>query len=279
MITIDHRLNNQILKNGHALGAAPLWTSAMLKPCRNELLSSLLEGDLRSLAMHLEDVPLWPFAVIEAAHYPVEHIYFPETGLVSVKLTDKRRGAAVEIGMVGRDGMTGLAMVLGDGYPVTKTVVQIAGTAKRIAAAKLRTLLEGRSTLQRCFLRYAYTFALQTSYTAFANGRGCVPERLARWLLMCLDRQDESTINITHDFIADALGSRRAGITDALKGLRTQGIITHGRGEIVVLDRSGLEKAAGQFYGVPEREQRRLISARRDYSYGQEAIADNVSSA
>jgi CRP-like cAMP-binding protein len=226
----------------------------------NELLLSLPASDRKVLKDHLENVPLKRSSVIEAPAQPIDYVYFPDTGLVSVQLSDNRRGAVVEIGMVGRDGMTGLAMVLGDGNPVTKTIVQIGGMARRIKATILQSELEKRPTLYRHFARYAHALALQTSYTAFANGRGRIQERLARWLLMCLDRQDEATIRITQEFIADALGSRRAGVTEALGALTDEGVIKNARGAITVLDRSMLTKVAGSFYGVAEGEQKRLIS-------------------
>ncbi len=135
----------------------------------------------------------------------------------------------------------------------------IAGPALRIEPQNLRQALQRSPSLHSLLLRYVQAFTIQTAHTALSNGSHKIEERLARWLLMCHDRLDEDDLPLTHEFIALMLGVRRAGVTEALNILEGRGIIRAGRGNIVVLQRTKLEKAAGDSYGVPEAEYRRLI--------------------
>ena len=165
--------------------------------------------------------------------------------------------------MVGYEGMTGLAVVLGHDRSTNETVIQAAGTALRIPSAVLRRTLQGSATLSSALLRYVHVFMMQASQTALANGRGRLSERLARWLLMWQDRLKTRHLTVTHEFLALLLGVRRQGVTLALHELEGQGLIKGKRNRITVVDREGLLGLANGFYGVPEAEYDRTIRPRR----------------
>jgi CRP-like cAMP-binding protein len=137
--------------------------------------------------------------------------------------------------------------------------LQVAGEGQHIPAAMLRKALEKSKTLHGLLLKYVQTFMVQTSHTAIANARATVDERLARWILMAHDRIPGHMLPLTHEFLGLMLGVRRAGVTEALQNLSSHRLIKNRRGEIEVLNRKGLERIAGDLYGTPEAEYRRLI--------------------
>ena len=161
--------------------------------------------------------------------------------------------------MIGREGMTGLPIVLGDDRSPYATYIQLAGTGKCVAAEDLRRAIQTSVSLRDSLLKFVQAFGVQTSHTAICNVQSKLDVRLARWLLMAQDRAESDRLALTHEFLSLMLGVRRSGVTQALQGLREQGLISYGRGEIVVKDRKGMERAAGKTYGVPEAEYRRLI--------------------
>jgi CRP-like cAMP-binding protein len=222
----------------------------------NHLLATLNEADFAALQPHLEWTAMPVRKMAEAAKQQITHIYFPVSGIVSVTAV-VRNDREIEVGLIGREGMTGLAVLLDDGSAANRSVVQIAGQAWSITASQFRAEVENSPGMQRTFLRYANAFCRQVSQTALANGRGSLSERLARWLLMCLDRMDTTSIPLTHQLIAVMLGVRRAGVTQALRELETRGMIERSRGAIVVGERGRLETLANGLYGVPEAELRR----------------------
>jgi CRP-like cAMP-binding protein len=156
--------------------------------------------------------------------------------------------------------MTGLPVILGDHQTPNTTYMQVAGQGVRISAEALRTAVDQNAGLQKTFLKFVQTFLVQTSHTAIANAHARLDERLARWILMAHDRCAEPTIPLTHEFLSLMLAVRRAGVTEALHVLVKQGLVKSARGEITVLDRDALELTAGDSYGVPEAEYRRLFS-------------------
>lgn len=229
---------------------------------RNRLLAALPQRDLRQLSSVLELKALQARDVLEAPRDRIEHVYFVESGMVSVVGTTEPNHR-IEVGMVGNEGMTGLGIVLGDDRSPNETIVQSAGSALRISSAALRKALKANPGLADVFLRYVHVFMTQGSQTALANGRGRLDERLARWLLMWHDRLGEDDLVITHEFLALLLGVRRPGVTVTLHELEGRGLIRSARSLVKILDREGLVKAANGFYGVPEAEYDRLISRLR----------------
>jgi CRP-like cAMP-binding protein len=225
---------------------------------RNRLLAVLSHADRDLLAPRLEVIELDPRQILEAPSDPIGHVYFVESGLVSVVGTTQP-DHRIEVGMVGYEGMTGLCIVLGDDRSANETVVQSAGSAMRLPTEALRELMKASRSLTSTLLRYVNVFMVQGSQTALANGRGRLDERLARWLLMWHDRVLADELIITHEFLAVLLGVRRQGVTVALHELEGKGLIRSTRSHVRVLDRDGLQQAANGFYGIPEAEYDRAI--------------------
>jgi len=225
---------------------------------RNRLLAVLSHADRDLLVPRLEGIELDPRQILEVPSDPISHVYFVESGLVSVVGTTQP-DHRIEVGMVGYEGMTGLCIVLGDDRSANETVVQSSGSALRISTEALRELMKVSRSLTTTLLRYVNVFMVQGSQTALANGRGRLDERLARWLLMWHDRVLADELVITHEFLALLLGVRRQGVTVALHELEGKGLIRSTRSHVRVLDRDGLQKAANGFYGIPEAEYDRAI--------------------
>jgi CRP-like cAMP-binding protein len=213
----------------------------------NRILSRLSAADLGLLEPHLEPIDLPVHRPLEGRNRRIDHVYFIEAGFASV-VADGSSKPSIEIGIIGRDGMTGLAVVMGQQRASHETYVQVAGKAQRINAAKLREADERSNSLHRAMLHYAHAFLLQTTTTALANGRSKIEERLARWLLMAQDRIDGEMLPLTHKFLSLMLGVRRPGVTSALQALETKGLISRNRGNILILDRKGLQKQSNGTY-------------------------------
>jgi CRP-like cAMP-binding protein len=221
------------------------------------LLSLLSVKGLKHLS-NLEAVPLEVRQIVETPGDPIPYAYFVVTGLISIVGTTEPNHR-IEVGMIGPEGMSGTALVLGAASSACEAIVQSAGTALRIPADQLRKSIVARPEVASLFLRYAQVLMTQQAHTALANGRGKLSERLARWILMWQDRLGGRDIAVTHDFLSLLLGVRRAGVTEALHVLEGQGLIRASRVRLAVLDRKGLKRAAGGFYGIPEAEYVRLI--------------------
>ncbi len=229
---------------------------------RNRLLKSLAATDFERLRPELELAPLPVRFVLSAANEVIEQVYFPEQGLASV-VALAADGPRLEVGLFGRDGMSGASLLLGVDRTPYQTFMQIGGCGFRIEAGTLERLAGESPSLRALLLRYVQVFTVQTSLTAVANGVYTIEKRLARWLLMTQDRLDDDELPLTHEFIAIMLAVRRSGVTVAMQILEGRGIIKARRGSITVLDRAGLEEAAGGGYGVPEAEYERLIGPLR----------------
>src|SRR5260221_10608089 len=165
----------------------------------------------------------------------------------------------IEVGLVGREGMTGSPILLGADRSPNETFMQIDGHGWRMRTVDLRQAIEQSGTLSRVLLKYVHTFLVQVTQTALSNGRSTLDERLSRWLLMAHDRADDDEIRLTHEFLSTMLGVRRPGVTIALSLLEKSGLIRAHRGLITILDRRALEKMSNGAYGAPETESRRLF--------------------
>jgi len=227
-------------------------------PQRNRLLARLAPKDLAVLRPHLAPIDLPLRTVLEKPGRTIDYVYFPESGIASVVAT-QANDIRVEVGLIGCEGMTGLAILLGDRQTPNTTYMQLAGAGQRMTADALRSVMARNAGLQAVMLKYVQAFLIQVSHTAISNAHGHIDERLARWILMAHDRVSGATVLLTHEFLSLMLAVRRAGVTEALKTLVTQGLINSARGSITVLDRKGLEMSAGESYGVPESEYRRLL--------------------
>ncbi len=223
----------------------------------NHLLSKLSAADLALLAPNLEPLDLPLRFPIEDVGKPIKHVYFPDAGLVSV-VARTVRDMQIEVGIIGREGMSGLNVVMGNDLAANSAYMQVEGHGFRVGADKLRGAIRKSDTLHDCFLHFAQAFMTQMAHTSLANGRAKVEERLARWLLMAHDRLDGDELPLTHELLALMLAVRRPGVTVALNLLESRGLIGAQRGRIQMLDRKGLEKLLGGLYGLPEAEYRRL---------------------
>jgi CRP-like cAMP-binding protein len=224
----------------------------------NRLLAALSAADFGLLQPHLQPVSLKLRQDLEKPDRRIDDVYFPHAGIASVVALISK-DTRVEVGLIGCEGMSGTAVVLGNDRSPHETYIQVAGDGQSVKAPKLREAMKASETLRAVLLRYVQVFMVQTAHTAIANARSKLDARLARWLLMAHDRVRGNTLPLTHEFLSLMLGVRRAGVTEALHSLESQKLIHAGRGEIVVRDRKGIERAAGESYGKPEAEFRRLI--------------------
>jgi CRP-like cAMP-binding protein len=213
----------------------------------NRILSRLSREDFDLLGPHLEPIDLPVRKLLEARRKRIDHVYFMEAGFASVVANGAGK-LSIEVGIIGREGMTGLAVVLGTDRASHETYIQVAGKGLRISATNLREAIERSSSLQRPMLRYANAFLLQATTTALANGRSKMEERLARWLLMANDRIDGKDVPLTHEFLGLMLGTHRPGVTKAIQKLEREGLIDAKRRNITVLDRRKLEKRSNGAY-------------------------------
>lgn len=226
-------------------------------PSSNRLLAALSDSDREFLDPHLDIVEMPVKFECEVSDEPIEHVYFPESGIIST--INGRGDDLIEVGMTGREGVTGLPILLGSDRSPNQTYVQVAGHARRINADHLRHAIEQSGSLRALLLNFVQFVLIQTRQTALANARFKIEERLARWVLMAQDRVDLPLIPLTHEFLSIMLGVRRAGVTDAIHALVGRGMIRADRGQIEVIDRAALIEWANGCYGVPEREYERLI--------------------
>ena len=224
----------------------------------NRLLSSLSTSDFDLLAPHLEPVTLELRRMLEKPNKRIEAVYFPETGFASV-VAVQRSGKEVEVGLIGREGMTGLPIVLGNHRSPHSTYIQAPGKGQSIPAAELRRATQTSVSLRDSLLKFVQAFSVQTTHTAICNAQSKIDVRLARWLLMAQDQIQAETLPLTHEFLSLMLAVRRPGVTEALKSLRQRKLISYRRGEITINDRKGMERVAGEAYGTPKSEYRRLI--------------------
>ena len=197
---------------------------------------------------------------------PIKHVYFPESGIASI-VAESPQNRQIEVGLIGREGMTGVNIVLGDDRSPHSTYVQSAGQGHRVSAEDLRRAMQRSASLRDGLLLFAQTLMIQMTYTALVNRQAKVAERLARWLLMAQDRLDGNELPLTHEFLAVMLSVRRAGVTTALNLLQGQGLVEAKRGIVIVRNRAGLQAIAAGLYGIPEVHYRRLIGGRAKHSH------------
>src|SRR5271154_443942 len=202
----------------------------------NKLLESLSTDDFDLLAPHLESVTLGLRKHLERPNRRIETVYFPEGGFASV-VAVQSSGKEVEVGLIGREGMTGLPIVFGNHRSPHATYIQAPGTGKCIPATELRKATQASLSLRDSLLKFAQAFGVQTTHTAVSNAQSRLDVRLARWLLMAHDRIGEDTIPLTHEFLSLMLAVRRPGVTETLHLLREKGLIAYGRGQITLKDR------------------------------------------
>lgn len=218
-----------------------------MDPRDNQLVASLGPKARNSLIALGEAAQLTLSQVLGEPGSPVRHVHFPVDGFISL-IGVLKDSSAVELGMVGTEGMLGASLALGvPTYPV-RALVQRAGTAWRIPAAAFKAELVRSATLRRIVSRYLYVLLSQQSSSAVCLRFHLIGPRLARWLLMSHDRAHSTSFHVTHEFLAYMMGVRREGVTQAAGILQRQGVIAYRRGEVHILDRPRLEAAACACY-------------------------------
>lgn len=226
---------------------------------RTQILARLAKSQLAVIAPLLRRVYLPRGALLEVPHQIVSQIFFPLDCIISL-IAVASDGTRTEAGLIGKEGMTGTGLAVGDEQTPHELVIQIEGEALVMTADACLAVMTRAPDLRLLANRFARALSVQVSHTALANGSLKVPRRLARWLLMVDDRTDGDAFNLTHDYLAIMLAVRRPSVTDALHILEGEGFIRSTRGNIAIRDRRGLVAYAGQGYGLPEAEYIRLMS-------------------
>jgi CRP-like cAMP-binding protein len=226
----------------------------------NRILRSLRQADFAALEPHLMRVDLPKGTPLEVRNRRIERAYFPDGGFASVCANCS--GGPMEVAMVGREGMTGTAIIMGADRSPLDIVMQGAGTGWQIAGAKLRRLIQQSPDLHGSLLLFAHALSVQAGLTVAASGGTTLEERLAKWLLMVQDRSDGDTVAVTPQIAASALGVRRAGVSVAMKAFADAGIIKISRRAVAILNRKALLRRSKGSYGVAEAEYDRLLGPR-----------------
>lgn len=216
---------------------------------QNQLLTSLLKLDHERLQPHLHPVDLLQGDVIYSAGDDIEVVYFPETAVVAL-LSTLEDGSTTEVGLIGREGMVGLSVFLGGAITPERAVVQVNGSALKMAAADLAQELRRGSPLQVQLLRYTRSFLALVTQSVICSQHHSLEARFARWLMMMRDYSESNTLPLTHEMVAGMIGTRRAGVSMATRALRERGLIESSRGMIEIVNADGLANAACECYGI-----------------------------
>ena len=232
--------------------------AASLGPKQNHLLAALPASDYERLLPHLEPVALPLGLVVFESGSTLRYLYFPTSGIVSL-LYAMENGASTEIAVIGSEGVVGIALFMGGESTPGRAVVQSAGHGYRLEAAALKTEFELGGPLQHLLLRYTQALIAQMTQTAVCNRHHALDQQLCRWLLLSLDRLPSNELTMTQELIANMLGVRREGVTEAAGKLQEAGLIRYIRGHITVLDRPKLETRVCECYAVVKKEMDRLL--------------------
>ncbi|MET0621443.1 MAG: Crp/Fnr family transcriptional regulator [Pyrinomonadaceae bacterium] len=227
-------------------------------PSKNRLLAALPRDEYERVLLHLGHVSFSSGEVVYESGGRMSHIYFPTTAVISL-LYVMENGSSAETGMVGKEGLVGIALFMGGDTMPNRAVVQSAGGALRMKAQVLQDEFARGGVFQRLLLRYTQALITQMSQTAVCNRLHEIEQQLCRWLLLSHDRLDSDELAMTQELIANMLGVRREGVTAAAGRMQEQGLISYVRGRIQILDRGGLEAAACECYSVVRDEYDRLL--------------------
>jgi len=227
-------------------------------PRLNHLLDALPAADYERICPLLEWVPMPLGEVLYESGGELRHVYFPTNCIVSL-LYVMENGASAEIAVIGNEGIVGVALFMGGGTMPNRAVVQSAGYAYRLHAALIQAEFGRNGPLLRLLLRYTQALITQMAQTAVCNRHHSVDQQLCRWLLLSLDRLSANELTMTQELIANMLGVRREGVTEAAGNLQRAGLIDYSRGRITVLDRPGLEARVCECYQVVKTEFDRLL--------------------
>jgi CRP-like cAMP-binding protein len=234
-------------------------------PNHNHLLAALPAAEFERLSPHLELVAMPLGDVLYESGERLDHVYFPTTCIVSL-LYVLENGASAEIAVVGNEGILGISLFMGGETTPSRAIVQSGGVGYRLKAPLLKQEFNRAGPVLRLLLRYTQALITQMTQTAVCNRHHSVEQQLCRWLLLSIDRLPSNTLKMTQELIANMLGVRREGVTEAAGNLQRAGLIRYNRGRIDVLDRPGLENAVCECYAVVKAEFGRLLAdiPRRD---------------
>lgn len=230
-------------------------------PQENHLLAALPAAEFEHWRPHLELVDLSLGQVLYESGSTMTHVFFPITAIVSL-LYVMEDGASAEIAVIGNEGVVGISLFMGGGSTPSRGVVQSAGVGFRLKAQVMKDEFDRAGPVLHLLLRYTQALITQMAQTAVCNRHHSLDQQLCRWLLLSLDRLRGSELVMTQELIANMLGVRREGVTEAALKLQSAGFIQYARGRISVLDREGLEKRTCECYAVVKKEYDRLLPDR-----------------
>ncbi|NCT48572.1 MAG: Crp/Fnr family transcriptional regulator [Paraglaciecola sp.] len=230
-----------------------------MEPTQNKLLQAFDKGAQQRIFPQLKLVDLPLGKVVYEASQKLQFVYFPTDSIVSL-LYVMVDGASAEISVIGNEGVVGIAVFMGGESTPSRAIVQSAGSAFRLPAAVLRAEFNTQPDMRMLLLRYTEALITQMAQTAVCNRHHSIDQQLCRWLLLSLDRLDNNNLVMTQELIANMLGVRREGVTEAAGKLQKQGIITYKRGHICVIDRERLEANSCECYKVVKSETDRLAA-------------------
>jgi CRP-like cAMP-binding protein len=214
---------------------------------KNRILASLPHDQYQRILPHLEPFEFTKGRILYEMDGLIDYMYFPAGAMVSL-VTQMLDGKIIEVGLVGKDGMTGVAALFGENKSAERALVQIPNGGLRAPTLIIRDEFQRGLGLHDSVLRYANSLMRQIAQTAACNRSHTVEERLSRWLLMCHDRVDSPDLNLTQDFLGQMLGTRRATVTAAALSLQSANLVRYNRGHITIIDRLGLEKFSCECY-------------------------------
>lgn len=229
-------------------------------PLENQLLAALFTEKYQRLLSALEPISLSRATILHESAETVAQVYFPYGSTLVSLVTPMEDGSFVEFGLVGREGVVGVAAFLGGSNTNHRAIVQVAGNAFRLRAELLRAEFDQSEELHSLLLRYTQALLTQAAQAAACYRLHPLEERLARWLLMAQDRMESNELPLTQESISQMLGCRRSGVTVAAGALQEVGLIRYSRGRITILDRHGLENTCCECYGVLRDEFVRLLN-------------------
>ena len=231
-----------------------------IDPKDNHLLAALPDAEWERLRPFLEPVDMPLGQVLYESGHPMSHAYFPTTAIVSL-LYVMENGASAEIAVAGCEGVVGITLFMGGGTTPSRGVVQSAGKGVRLSAQRIKEEFSLSGPVMHLLLRYTQALIAQMVQTAACNRHHSLDQQLCRWLLLSLDRLQGNELVMTQELIANMLGVRREGVTEAALKLQAANLIRYARGHITVLDRKGLEQRTCECYAVVKHEYDRLLPA------------------
>jgi CRP-like cAMP-binding protein len=225
----------------------------------NHLLAAMAPADLELLLPHLEVAECAHGTVLVDAGDRISHVLFPHSAVICL-MAVMPKSATTEVATIGPEGMAGFEALLGSEKATTRTLVQVPGRASRIEVGILSKVMNKRASLRSLLMRYIRAFMVQVTQSVACNGHHKLEQRCCRWLLMAHDRARRDSFPMTQEFFADMLGVHRPALTVVASSLRDRGLIRYTRGVLTIVDRSGLERASCECYGIVKRAYAQIIS-------------------